>query len=218
MSEEKRTVGEEVEKTVEDLKKQIEQIHREADEASENQNDETRMKIEAAARKAIDTLNQSIDQLKLAAAQVQDSEAYRKTMAQIRQAADRAYSEGQRMIRQIQQDPKWNRAVEDLKSTFNDVSNRVKSGIDELKENEALMDKVDQLKAGTDKLVGKGRDAMRDFTSRPEVQKNIDKAKDVTIDVAEKTVDALKNWLRPQTRTEEHSDGKEEENETRNDL
>ena len=218
MSEEKRTVDEEVEKTVEDLKKQIEQIHREADEASENQNDETRMKIEAAARKAIDTLNQSIDQLKLAAAQVQDSEVYRKTMAQIRQAADRAYSEGQRMIRQIQQDPKWNRAVEDLKSTFNDVSNRVKSGIDELKENEALMDKVDQLKAGTDKLVGKGRDAVRDFTSRPEVQKNIDKAKDVTIDVAEKTVDALKNWLRPQTRTEEHSDGKEEENETRNDL
>ena len=218
MSEEKRTVDEEVEKTVEDLKKQIEQIHREADEASENQNDETRMKIEAAARKAIDTLNQSIDQLKLAAAQVQDSEVYRKTMAQIRQAADRAYSEGQRMIRQIQQDPKWNRAVEDLKSTFNDVSNRVKSGIDELKENEALMDKVDQLKAGTDKLVGKGRDAVCDFTSRPEVQKNIDKAKDVTIDVAEKTVDALKNWLRPQTRTEEHSDGKEEENETRNDL
>lgn len=218
MSEEKRTVDEEVEKTVEDLKKQIEQIHREADEASENQNDETRMKIEAAARKAIDTLNQSIDQLKLAAAQVQDSEVYRKTMAQIRQAADRAYSEGQRMIRQIQQDPKWNRAVEDLKSTFNDVSNRVKSGIDELKENEALMDKVDQLKAGTDKLVGKGRDAVRDFTSRPEVQKNIDKAKDVTIGVAEKTVDALKNWLRPQTRTEEHSDGKEEENETRNDL
>lgn len=218
MSEEKRTVDEEVEKTVEDLKKQIEQIHREADEASENQNDETRMKIEAAARKAIDTLNQSIDQLKLAAAQVQDSEVYRKTMAQIRQAADRAYSEGQRMIRQIQQDPKWNRAVEDLKSTFNDVSDRVKSGIDELKENEALMDKVDQLKAGTDKLVGKGRDAVRDFTSRPEVQKNIDKAKDVTIDVAEKTVDALKNWLRPQTRTEGHSDGKEEENETRNDL
>ena len=39
------------------------------------------------------------------------------------------------------------------------------------------MDKVDQLKAGTDKLVGKGRDAVRDFTSRPEVQKNMTRRK-----------------------------------------
>ena len=39
---------------------------------------------------------------------------------------------GSGLIRQIQQVPKWNRALEELKSTFNDVSDRVKSGIDEL--------------------------------------------------------------------------------------
>ena len=34
--------------------------------------------------------------------------------------------------------------------------------------------------------------------NKPEVAEKVEKAKDVTIDVAEKAVDALKNWLRPE--------------------
>ena len=54
---------------------------------------------------------------------------------------------------------------------------------------------------------------MKDFTSKPEVQQNIEKAKDVTIDVAEKTVDALKNWLRPQPAAEAEPEAKPENEE-----
>lgn len=201
MNDEEKRMDEEVEKTVEDLKKQIEEISREADEASAHQSGETREKIEAAARRAIEILNQSIDQLRLMAAQVQDSEAYRKTMTQIRQGADKAISEAHRLIVEIKNDPKLNRVMEDICKSVNEVGNKVggcvKDGLDELKENEELMKKVDQIKDGTEALVEKGRSAVRDFTNRPEVHQNIEKAKDVTIDVAEKTVDALKSWLRP---------------------
>ena len=45
------------------------------------------------------------------------------------------------------------------------------------------------------------------------MQQNIEKAKDVTIDVAEKTVDALKNWLRPQPAAEAEPEAKPENEE-----
>ena len=217
MSDENKRVDEEVEKTVEDLKKQIEEINREAEDAGSHESSEVKEKIEAAAKKAIEILNQGIDQLKLLTAQVQDSDTYRKTMSKVKTMTDKAVAESQRMFNEIKTDPKLNKAVEDIKKSVSDVSEKVsdcvKSGLDELKSNEDLMEKVDQIKEGTASLVEKGQRAVKDFTSKPEVHQNIEKAKDVTIDGAEKTVDALKNWLRPQPAAEAEPEAKPENEE-----
>ena len=42
------------------------------------------------------------------------------------------------------------------------------------------------------------KDSYDEFMAKPEVQEKVEKAKDVTIDIAEKAVDALKQWLRPE--------------------
>ena len=211
MSDENKRVDEEVEKTVEDLKKQIEEINREAEDAGSQQSSEVKEKIQAAAKKAIEILNQGIDQLKLLTAQVQDSDTYRKTMSQVKATTDKAVAESQRLFNDIKTDPKLNK--ESVSDVSEKVSCCVKSGLDELKNNEDLMEKVDQIKDGTAALVEKGQRAVKDFTSKPEVQQNIEKAKDVTIDVAEKTVDALKNWLRPQPAAEAEPEAKPENEE-----
>ena len=135
----------------------------------------------------------------------------------VKATTDKAVAESQRLFNDIKTDPKLNKAVEDIKKSVSDVSEKVsccvKSGLDELKNNEDLMEKVDQIKDGTAALVEKGQRAVKDFTSKPEVQQNIEKAKDVTIDVAEKTVDALKNWLRPQPAAEAEPEAKPENEE-----
>ncbi len=217
MSDDNRRIDEEVEKTVEDLKKQIEEINREAEEAGSQQSEEVKEKIEAAAKKAIEILNQGIDQLRLLTAQVQDSETYRKTMSQVKVTMDKAVAESRRLFHEVKTDPKLNKAVEEIKKSVSDVSEKVsgcvKSGLDELKSNEDLMEKVDLIKVGTAALVEKSQRAVKDFTSKPEVQQNIEKAKDVTIDVAEKTVDALKNWLKPQSAAAAEPEAKSENEE-----
>ena len=57
----------------------------------------------------------------------------------------------------------------------------------------------DDIKRAFDNAVNaydKVKDVVTDYFEKPEVQKNIDKAKDITIDVAEKGVAALKKWLK----------------------
>ena len=44
--------------------------------------------------------------------------------------------------------------------------------------------------------VNKGLDKLNEFTSRPDVQKKIDKAKDQAINLAKKSTEALKKWLK----------------------
>ena len=64
--------------------------------------------------------------------------------------------------------------------------------INELKENEDFMNVVNNV----NESVNKGLDKLNEFTSRPDVQKKIDKAKDQAINLAEKSTEALKKWLK----------------------
>ena len=54
----------------------------------------------------------------------------------------------------------------------------------------------------------KAKNGVEDYLNKPEVKENIEKAKDATINVAEKAVAALKAWLKPE---EENKEDKTEE-------
>ena len=59
----------------------------------------------------------------------------------------------------------------------------------------SIKDKAGEVTSNAAEFVSKHVD---EFTSKPEVNEKIEKAKDVTLDVAEKAVDALRKWLRPE--------------------
>ena len=50
----------------------------------------------------------------------------------------------------------------------------------------------------TGEVLTDARKGVEDFMNKPETKEAIDKAKDTTIDLAEKAVQALKDWLKPE--------------------
>ena len=62
-----------------------------------------------------------------------------------------------------------------------------------------IKDKAEEVTSNAVDYVSKHVD---EITSKPEVSEKIDRAKDVTLDVAEKAVDALRKFLRPEKNTD----------------
>ena len=69
---------------------------------------------------------------------------------------------------------------------------------DKVEANEDAMRIINKTNEKVNKVCGDVKEGYDDFMSKPEVQEKVDKAKDVTIDLAEKAVEALKQWLRPE--------------------
>ena len=68
--------------------------------------------------------------------------------------------------------------------------------------------------AKTGEVLNNVKNSVNEYMNRPEVKEKTERAKDGTIELAEKAVEALKNWLRP----EEDDPKKEENDEKSNDL
>ena len=54
------------------------------------------------------------------------------------------------------------------------------------------------MKMSRNEVLTDARKGVEDFMNKPETKEAIDKAKDTTIDLAEKAVQALKDWLKPE--------------------
>ena len=93
-------------------------------------------------------------------------------------------------------DPKVAQTYADAKEKFAETVEKLEDftgvQINKLKENEDFMNVVNNV----NESVNKGLDKLNEFTSRPDVQKKIDKAKDQAINLAEKSTEALKKWLK----------------------
>ena len=69
---------------------------------------------------------------------------------------------------------------------------------DRVEANDDAMRIINKTNEKVNEVYGNVKESYDDFMSKPEVQEKVDKAKDVTIDIAEKAVEALKQWLRPE--------------------
>jgi uncharacterized protein YjbJ (UPF0337 family) len=86
-----------------------------------------------------------------------------------------------------------------IKEKAEDVIESSKKLIDDIKENENVQKVVESVKEGA-KTVS---DRTVEFFEKPEVQEKIEDVKDKTLDIAEKGVSKLREWLKPNEKDEE---------------
>ncbi len=91
---------------------------------------------------------------------------------------------------------------EEVKERFKDLTDPVvdsaKKVADKVNENETFKKVVDSVKEGAQDTYEYVSDKTKTYLEREDVQQNIEKAKDKTIELADKGVEKLREWLKPE--------------------
>ena len=98
--------------------------------------------------------------------------------------------------------PEFKEGVEKAQDFLKDASDKIMDVASDVKEkissNEDAMNLINKTSEKATEVYTNAKESYDEFMSKPEVQEKVEKAKDVTIDIAEKAVEALKQWLRPE--------------------
>lgn len=207
MSEEpkKTNAVDDINQTVEELKAKIDQISKETPLDIENKDIEVDVAKEADKNykeNATKVLNAAIEQIKESSEKIKNDEELHKMLESIKKIAEETVASLKKQYTDFINDPKVKQSYNDVKeqaiTMYEKMQDYVSVQIQKLKENEELMKKVSDLNESIDKGIMYANEKINEFTSRPEVNEKIEKAKDLAIDLAEKSTEALKNWLRPE--------------------
>ena len=86
-----------------------------------------------------------------------------------------------------------------IKDKADDVVESGKKIIDDIKENENVQKVVESVKEGAKNV----SDKTVEFFEKPEVQEKIEDVKEKTLDIAEKGISKLREWLKPKQKDDE---------------
>lgn len=207
MSEEpkKTNAVDDINQTVEELKAKIDQISKETPLDIENKDIEVDVAKEADKNykeNATKVLNAAIEQIKESSEKIKNDEELHKMIENIKRIAEETVASLKKQYTDFINDPKVRQSYNDVKeqaiTMYEKMQDYVSVQIQKLKEKEELMKKVSDLNESIDKGIMYANEKINEFTSRPEVNEKIEKAKDLAIDLAERSTEALKNWLRPE--------------------
>lgn len=207
MSEEpkKTNAVDDINQTVEELKAKIDQISKETPLDIENKDIEVDVAKEADKNykeNATKVLNAAIEQIKESSEKIKNDEELHKMIENIKRIAEETVASLKKQYTDFINDPKVRQSYNDVKEQaimmYEKMQDYVSVQIQKLKEKEELMKKVSDLNESIDKGIMYANEKINEFTSRPEVNEKIEKAKDLAIDLAERSTEALKNWLRPE--------------------
>lgn len=207
MSEEpkKTNAVDDINQTVEELKAKIDQISKETPLDIENKDIEVDVAKEADKNykeNATKVLNAAIEQIKENSEKIKNDEELHKIIENIKRITEETIASLKKQYADFINDPKVRQSYSDVKeqaiTMYEKMQDYVSVQVQKLKENEELMKKVSDLNDSIDKGIMYANEKINEFTSRPEVNEKIEKAKDLAIDLAEKSTEALKNWLRPE--------------------
>ncbi len=207
MSEEpkKTNAVDDINQTVEELKAKIDQISKETPLDIENKDIEVDVAKEADKNykeNATKVLNTAIEQIKENSEKIKNDEELHKIIENIKRITEETVASLKKQYTDFINDPKVRQSYSDVKeqaiTMYEKMQDYVSVQVQKLKENEELMKKVSDLNDSIDKGIMYANEKINEFTSRPEVNEKIEKAKDLAIDLAEKSTEALKNWLRPE--------------------
>ena len=199
MLEENKNIEEQIDETVEEMWKKIEEISQNADKVE----GDFASKAQEIKTKAVDVLNNVVVKLKGLYNNVNDNEDVKKTLAFVKSKAKDLYDSALKSINDFMNQEK----VKDSLSNANEFASKVvdkvsdvyNDAVEAAKKNETIKNISEKVSAGYENVVK----STKEFLEKPEVQDRIDKVKDGTIDIAEKAVEALRNWLRPEDKKEE---------------
>ena len=183
-----------VNETVEEMKQKIELISSEADKVE----GDSKEKAQELKNKAVDILNKAVAKLQEVLKTIQDPEEIKKATAFVEEKSKQIYDFTMKKIEELKTNEDLKKGLNQAEELIKDVAGKAqvkaKEAYDKALENEDIKKAVDKAGAAIDDA----KKNIEEFIKKPETQEAIEKAKDTTIDIAEKAVAALKDWLKPE--------------------
>lgn len=159
-----------VNEVVQDLKEKIDRIT----SAAQDVDEESKLKVEEIKNKAISVLSSASDKIVDAYKSISSTEDFENSLNIVKTRSKELYDDALRKIDEVKKSQTYNDTVDYVKKTASQVKNDTVDFIEGTKNN------IDE------------------FFTKPEVKESIDKAKLKTVDIAEKALDTLKQWLKPE--------------------
>lgn len=159
-----------VDELVADLKQKIDNITAAADDVDE----ESRIKVEEIKNTAIKILSSASDKIVDCYKNISDSEEFEKSLDVVKNKSKELYDNALKKISEVKKSQTYSDTMDYVRKTANQVKGETIDFLEGTKNN------IDE------------------FFAKPAVKESIDKAKVKTVDVAEKALDTLKQWLKPE--------------------
>lgn len=196
-----KEIEQKINETVEQMKAKIDEI---SSQASKVEGDYSEV-AKDISDKAIDVLKQASDKLEEIWATITDPDEIKKAIDFVSVKSTEVYDTSMKKIKDFMNSDDTKKTIADTEQFFKDASNKAseafKEAYDKAMENKDVKEFADGItKAYNDAMKG-----VNEFFEKPEVKEGIEKAKDVTIDYAEKAVSALKEWLKPEEKKDEEN-------------
>lgn len=159
-----------VNEVVEDLKQKIDSITAVADDVD----DESRAKVEEIKNRAIKVLSNASDKILDTYKNVSNSDEVEKSIKVVKDKSKELYENALIKIDEVKRSQTYSNTMDYVRRTAGQVKGETIDFFEGTKNN------IDE------------------FLAKPAVKDSIDKAKLKTVDVAEKALDTLKQWLKPE--------------------
>ena len=166
---EERQIEESVREVIEDLKNKIDALTNTPEAAD----DETARKVEAIRNKAIRAFNDASSRLSSLSENILNEEEATKAVETVKVRSRELY--------------------ENALSRINALLSPKSESVEDEQKNPA-----EEVKQGLDELIGNVSEEINSFMNREDVKRTVDKTREGVIDVAEKALEILKEWLVPE--------------------
>lgn len=190
----KKTIEKEIKNLTSTLEKQIKNLKEKASDVIEDER--VQKVLNTISSKTVDFLGQVKDKVSDLWEYYSDPEEVAKIVDNIKVVSKNVYDASLAKINEVKNNKDVQKAVASaekfLKATYDKSADVAKGAFDKAMENEDVKQAFDTAVSAYNNV----KDVVTDYFEKPEVQENIEKAKDVTIDIAEKGVAALKKWLK----------------------
>lgn len=195
-----KEIEQKVSETVEQMKAKIDEISNEAQKVD----GPNASKAKELSEKATDILKQASDKLMDVWKNITDPEEVKKALDFVSTKSKEVYDTSMKKIKEFVESDETKKVVNEAEQFIKDAGDKasevLKGAYDKAMENPD----VKKIADGVSKTYNDAVKAVDNFLEKPEVQQGIEKAKDVTIDYAEKAVAALKEWLKPEKKDDDN--------------
>ena len=190
-------MDEKIEETVQEMKAKIDEITRKSEEINDN---DLAAKANQIKDRAINVLNDVTKKLSTTATDLKESDDFKKVLEFVKTKSKELSDATLKKINELKEDQ---RIKEGFDNTFNFVKEKSNKFTEGIKENEKVKGVIDDVSEKGGKLIDSVKVSVDDLLNKTELDEKIVEVKNKTVDIAEKAVQALKEWLKPEVYKQE---------------
>lgn len=190
-------MDEKIEETVQEMKAKIDEITRKSEEINDN---DLAAKANQIKDRAINVLNDVTKKLSTTANDLKESDDFKKVLEFVKTKSKELSDATLKKINELKEDQ---RIKEGFDNTFNFVKEKSNKLTEGIKENEKVKSVIDDVSEKGGKLIDSVKVSVDDLLNKTELDEKIVEVKNKTVDIAEKAVQALKEWLKPEVYKQE---------------